>query len=61
MVHHVQRQLTDLRDRPGAVGRVSRVTDVHDRLGGELIEDGTGHSEATDPTVENADTRSRHT
>ena len=59
-VHHRERVLANLCDRLRAVGRVGSVSDVDDRLAGQLVDDGAGHGKAANATVEDPDRRVTH-
>ena len=54
-VETLQRELTRLRDRPGAVGRSRRVAEVGHRLVGQLVDDRPGHRQPAEARVEDAD------
>src|SRR4051812_12388653 len=57
MVEDVEREGPDLGDPTGAVRAVRGVTDVDDRLVGQLVENGARDSQAAHAAVEDADRR----
>ena len=54
-VEALEGELAGLRDRPGAVGRSRRVTEVGDRLVRQLVDDGAGDGQPPEAGVEDAD------
>ena len=60
VVEALEGVLADLPDRLGSVGLPGGVTDVEDRLVGQLVDHRTGHGESTEARVEDSDRSFRH-
>ena len=57
VVEALEGVLAHLADRLGAVGLAGGVTEVDDRLVGQLVDHRSGHGQPTEPRVEDADRR----